>query len=135
MLRHPYICIWGMQATGNSLSGQPFIEQIYDFKPVTLPQKQSVQLVEKYVDSKGINRVKGSRFLKGSQAYTRQFLRLFDWLYILWCYGIYIWAAYQMDQQFEKVLFWTFFESISRNFYGCGKLLYKRNQRTRMQCT
>ena len=80
-------------------------------------------LVEKYVDSKGINRVKGSRFLKGSQAYTRQFLRLFDWLYILWCYGIYIWAAYQMDQQFEKVLFWTFFESISRNFYGCGKLL------------
>lgn len=112
-----------MQATGNSLSGQPFIEQIYDFKPVTLPQKQSVQLVEKYVDSKGINRVKGSRFLKGSQAYTRQFLRLFDWLYILWCYGIYIWAAYQMDQQFEKVLFWTFFESISRNFYGCGKLL------------
>ena len=123
MLRHPYICIWGMQATGNSLSGQPFIEQIYDFKPVTLPQKQSVQLVEKYVDSKGINRVKGSRFLKGSQAYTRQFLRLFDWLYILWCYGIYIWAAYQMDQQFQKVLFWTFFESISRNFYGCGKLL------------
>ncbi|CAL1166148.1 unnamed protein product, partial [Cladocopium goreaui] len=36
---------------------------------------QSVQLVEKYVDSKGINRVKGSRFLKGSQAYTRQFGR------------------------------------------------------------
>lgn len=71
-------CLWAIQLI-SSLSGQPFIEQIYDFKPATLPQRQSVQLVEKYVDSKGINRVKGSRFLKRSQAYTRQFLRLLDW--------------------------------------------------------
>lgn len=54
------------------VSGQPFIDELYDFRPHRLPKIEPVELVVKYTDKRGCKKVKGSQFLKGSQSYTKQ---------------------------------------------------------------
>ncbi len=56
--------------------GKQEIEQLTEFKPIAtstpLHNHQKVDLVEKYVDSKGVHRVKGSSNMKASQHYPIQ---------------------------------------------------------------
>ncbi|CAK8987246.1 Uncharacterized protein (Fragment), partial [Durusdinium trenchii] len=45
------------------------VEDLEDFKPKWLPEREDVEMAVIYEDSKGLKRVKGGRHLKASQAY------------------------------------------------------------------
>ncbi|CAK9026290.1 unnamed protein product, partial [Durusdinium trenchii] len=45
------------------------VEDLEDFKPKWLPEREEVEMAVIYEDSKGLKRVKGGRHLKASQAY------------------------------------------------------------------
>lgn len=54
--------------------GHEYINEIDDFAPVNVPPRpQSLQLVDHYIDSKGVARVKGNKNLKSSQSYPKMF--------------------------------------------------------------
>ncbi|CAL1153538.1 unnamed protein product [Cladocopium goreaui] len=54
-------------------SGHRYVDDINSFKPPRLPQARKTALVDHYVDSKGVKRIKGSKAMKSSQSYPRQF--------------------------------------------------------------
>ena len=57
----------------NSPVGHRYVDDINSYKPPRLPQTAKTALVEHYVDSKGVKRIKGSKAMKSSQSYPRQF--------------------------------------------------------------
>ena len=58
-------------------SGHAYINDLDKFRPVRLPKKEGKhELVVCYYDSKGVARIKGSKFLKASQAYPPAFFVL-----------------------------------------------------------
>ena len=49
--------------------GRKDISEIAKFQPILGDNKEKVELVRKYIDSKGVSRVAGTKALKGSQNY------------------------------------------------------------------
>ena len=59
----------------NAKPGRKDISEIAKFKPILGDKMgEKVELVRKYIDSKGVSRVAGTKALKGSQNYPLPFL-------------------------------------------------------------
>lgn len=62
------------QSLGPPAGHGEILDKLEDFRPLRLPRNKNVDLVEHYIGSKGVSRIKGSAKLKASQSYPNQFL-------------------------------------------------------------